>query len=107
MDVGGALMSQTKHEDWKLVAIDEAGHTYVVREGDGTPLCQATSGIGRTQARRLVACWNACIGLSTEALGGGVLRNLIDQARWLSGLSGLRESLTEPTRNALAKLEGK
>jgi hypothetical protein len=50
--------------------------------------------------RRIVACVNACAGLSTEALESGALQDVLEKA-WCDQ-SGLRD-----LRKALTKLEGK
>jgi hypothetical protein len=56
----------------------------------------------RERARRIVACVNACAGLSTEALESGALRELIDAVERTPA-----DLLFGPTRRAWAKLEGK
>lgn len=75
-------MSGAKHTrgvitaDWMM-----AGHGRDTRrmetlniEGRGTIALAYTA----EDARRLVACWNACQGLSTEALEAGVVAELIN-----------------------------
>ncbi len=42
--------------------------------------CQIPN-VGRANARRLVACWNALEGISTEALEQGMLEDLIADVR--------------------------
>lgn len=54
--------------------------------------------VNEANARRIVACVNACAGLSTEALEAGMLGNLISHTR--NGAQGSADL-------ALAKLEGK
>jgi hypothetical protein len=74
---------------------DERGASVVITDSGLYP---PTAG----DARRLVACWNACAGLDTAALESGALRQSIDAlpsktAAWVSA----------DLRDALYRLEGK
>ncbi len=56
-------------------------------------------------ARRLVAGWNACIGIKTEALENGVINDLVDLAKLVIAEFGFHE-VAEKAKAALSKLEG-
>ncbi len=70
----------------------------------------------RSNARRIVACVNACAGLSTEALESGTLGELIKSATKLARycaeespgmLTSAEYRMLKALRVPLAKLEGK
>jgi hypothetical protein len=68
---------ETRNRDERLKVVEEEGLVYLLTETYGATIAKDLRPL---HARRLVACWNACAGLSTEALEAGVLRELITHA---------------------------
>ena len=79
--------------------------------------------IGKANASRVAACWNACDGISTEALQGGVITDLLalaaaalftfqgetpaeHEARTRRALTDLRARLTPDAFSSLSKVRG-
>lgn len=58
------------HDEGKLKVDEVHGHVGVRRVSDEAPFCELWAGSGSRpgNARRLVACWNAAIGLPTDML---------------------------------------
>lgn len=52
---------ETRHWDERLKVLHEEGRVYIVTESHGGPIAE---GVPPLLARRFVACWNACLGLS-------------------------------------------
>ena len=72
-------------------------------------LADVYSGNDQANARRLVACWNACQSIPTEALEAGVVGELVEACRTLvdSSLPAWPgRSAIEIAHKALAKAKG-
>jgi hypothetical protein len=75
------VSAETKHspEPWRVIA------DYAAMDAYGGQTCIASGGDGgAVNARRIVACVNACAGLSTEALEAGALGRAL---RLLEGIA--------------------
>lgn len=120
--------------EWKA-GEDAHGFNLVTSEGDLLPLCDMEAGPDddyEANARRLVACWNACEGITTERLedlGRPLMKHLIGcderaarQVKEAAALTAQRDELLsalkvaeesvgdskslEIVRAAIAKVEG-
>lgn len=105
-------MSSTTPEPWE-VQVEPTGELYTVPTyrlvhqipGDHYGQSAAIT-LTEGNARRIVACVNACAGLSTEALETGVLSELLKQLRPDAlGPAATLLDIVEAARAALAKLE--
>jgi hypothetical protein len=65
-------------------------------EWDGEP-----EGKANENARRLVACWNACEGITTEQLEAGALAELIEAAKKAQAMMGIPERIAPRHRREL------
>lgn len=103
----------TKHtpEPWRFIcANDETGHEPCIMRCDAiglvsAPQHPADEAEDEANARRIVACVNACAGISTEALESGALREVVGCA--LSLFDANSEVLAPFEKNAIAKLRSK
>lgn len=99
-------MSEHTPEPWRTFKQgDSTG--WIVGRVDGGDMFRIPAGyedVG-ADARRIVACVNACAGLSTEALEAGALKESLDVLRfWIAEERGFPAKRAE---EMLAKLEGK
>lgn len=87
----------TMTTDWMMAGYGRESRRMETLNAEG----YGTIGLAYTpeDARRFAACWNACAGLSTEALEAGALGGLV------GAIKGYNESPS--IEAALAKLEGK
>lgn len=77
---------------------------------DGRPIATLGSRPDPEWARRLAACWNACAGLSTEALEAGALKELVDVAGKVTPATAFKFKYSGDAERfiaVLARLEGK
>ena len=78
------MSDEIKHSPEPWVIDDRDGRPYAINAGRekvivwGGIACRATTGIDN--ARRIVACVNACAGIPTEALEAGALAQALDAA---------------------------
>lgn len=103
-------MTNHSPEPWRHTAV--AGGWDGVKDRDGTLLCSLNYN-NPENATRIAACVNACEGISTEALNGNVVKNLMEAAikaeELLSPFQGsgfLGERALDGVRAAIAKATG-
>ncbi len=106
-------MPDDKHTPGSLIAAETRNeYDQVIRGQDGGPVALVlmagyTKAEGRANARRLVACWNACEGIPTAALEDGVVGEMLEALENLENDNGIMpDTAWELVQNAKAKPTG-
>lgn len=83
------------HNGWYITRDVANGENYVCRMDDSTYAASSP----KDNAERLVACWNACIGLSSEKLEAGLIEDMrIALGAAVSAIQELYHGLPEERR---------
>jgi hypothetical protein len=113
---GRPAMSEHTKEPWRWAETPDQETTFITAKDVPwiADICGDWPEPARSNARRIVACVNACAGLSTEALESGALKialkniwSYLDYVDDENHLCSAGPAWNEALRAYLAKLEGK
>ena len=100
-------MSDTQHapEPWEVHEGLDYCHIYGGEfNHSGNPIAECYKNDANT--RRIVAAVNACKGISTEALEGGVVNDLLEACKKANTCASIPDYVMDLIRAAIAKAKG-